>query len=402
MSLAATIDATGIHAPTYNDVLTGLQDSYRAIFGSDAYLGNDSQDGQLLAVFAQAISDCNAVAVQVYNSFSPAYAQGTGLSSVVKINGLARGIPTPSTATVTLTGQVGTVISNGQVGDGTNTWNLPASVTIPASGSIDVTATAQDPGAMQAAANTLTRILTPTLGWQTANNASAATLGNPVESDAALRQRQTISTAQPAQAVIDAIGAAIGAVTGVSRYRVYENATDTTDANGIPAHSISAVVAGGSISDVAGAIQRRKPPGIQTYGSTSQQVIDPAGLPITINFFQISNTSVYVGITIKALAGYVSTTGTLIRNAIATMINNLDVGEDVYLSRVYAPANLSGDAAMSSSGLTQAQLDALSATYNITALTIGFASTSLGTTDLAIAFNASAAISVADIALTVN
>ena len=49
-----TISATGITAPSYADILTGYQDAYWTIYGSDAVLTPDSQDGQWLAVQAQA------------------------------------------------------------------------------------------------------------------------------------------------------------------------------------------------------------------------------------------------------------------------------------------------------------------------------------------------------------
>ena len=42
---APTIDANGISAPSFASILTYLQGKYRSIFGADAYLGNDSQDG---------------------------------------------------------------------------------------------------------------------------------------------------------------------------------------------------------------------------------------------------------------------------------------------------------------------------------------------------------------------
>ena len=66
----ATIDATGIHAPTYNDILEELKENYRTIYGEDTYLEPDSQDGQFVAVLALAISDANAMAVATYNAFS--------------------------------------------------------------------------------------------------------------------------------------------------------------------------------------------------------------------------------------------------------------------------------------------------------------------------------------------
>jgi hypothetical protein len=65
------------------------------------------------------------------------------------------------------------------------------------------------------------------------------------------------------------------------------------------------------------------------------------------------------------LAGYVSTTGTLLVNALAAYLAAFAIGQDSYLGKLFGPANLSGDAATNSSGLTQPQLDALSNTYNL-------------------------------------
>src|SRR5260363_114935 len=76
MTLSVTIDATGIHAPSYADVLNALKAQYRAIYGPDVYLENDSQDGQWLAVLAKCIHDANSAAISVYHAFSPATAQG--------------------------------------------------------------------------------------------------------------------------------------------------------------------------------------------------------------------------------------------------------------------------------------------------------------------------------------
>lgn len=402
MRMIAYIDQTGIHAPTYQDVYSGLIAQYQAIFGADIYLGNDSQDGQLIGIFAQAIADANNALVANYNAYSPATAQGAGLSSQVKINGLARLVPSNSTAVMALVGQAGTIINNGIVQDSAgNQWALPVTATIGISGTLNVTATCAVPGAVNAQANAITQIVTPTLGWQSATNPLPAVPGSQTESDATLRIRQSVSTAQPANSVIASISAAIGNVVGVGQWMVYENATGSTDANGVPAHSISPIVSGGTVDAIAEAIQSRKPPGIQTYGTTSVVVIDPVGLPITINFFQLAEVQIYVALTIHPLSGYLSTTGALIQNAIAASINAMTIGETVYLSRLYAPATLSGDAATLSSGLNQAQLDALSVTYSITTLFIGTAPSPSGTSNIAIAFNASAQSSVADIGLTV-
>lgn len=403
-----TIDASGITLPAYVDWYDWLISVYQTTFGADVYLGNDSQDGQLIGILAQAFTDLGNAVGAAYNAFSPATAQGAGLSSVVKINGLKRLVPTNSTATLTLVGQAGTVITNGVVADGAgNQWALPASVTIGASGTIDVTATCTAPGAVNAQAAAISNIQTPTLGWQSATNAAPAVPGNPIEQDPQLRVRQSTSTAQPAQAITEAIASAIGNVPGVTQYQVYENNSATTDANGVPAGSIAPIVEGGTVSDVAAAIASRLPPGGITYGTTSAQVLDPVGLPRTMNFFELALTPIYASFTIQPLTGYVTTTGALIQAAVAAALNANGIGVAVYPLRLLGAANLSGSAAIAAASailgyqVTQAQLDALSETFEITAFAVGTAPSPSGTAAIPIAFNAAAQGSAADVSLTV-
>lgn len=371
MTLAAKITADGISSPTYEDILVALQNAVFGIYGSDVYLGNDSQDGQLLAVVAQAIYDNNQLAIAVYNSYSPVSAQGVGLSQQVKINGIRRLISSNSQVDVDIVGANGTPIINGIVGDdqslGTQ-WALPALVTIPGGGTITVTATCTEPGAIAASANSITKILTPTAGWQTVNNASAATPGAPVETDSKLRQRQAVSTALPALSVKDAILGALLNLIGVGRAYVYENDTGAPDANGIPAHSLSAVIQGGDAQTIANTIALYKTPGTGTYGTTGETVVDPAGISSMINFYQLTIVQIFALVLVTPLTGYVSTTATAIEQALAQWFNTLAIGEDSYLGRLYSPANLSGDAAMAGTGFSQAQLDALSNTYNLTSV----------------------------------
>ena len=77
------IDETGMHIPTYNDILEDLCKEYRRIFGEGVYLGQDSADYQIISAFAEKCNDCNEASLMAYNSRSPAQAVGTGLDGVV-------------------------------------------------------------------------------------------------------------------------------------------------------------------------------------------------------------------------------------------------------------------------------------------------------------------------------
>lgn len=386
---APTISSTGISAPTYADVLAYLQAQYQSIYGADIYLGNDSQDGQFLAVIAAAINDANAAAIAIYNSFSPATGQGAALSSNVKINGIAREVPSYSTVALTITGQAFAVINNGVAKDASgNRWLLPSTVTIPIGGSTTVTATCEAVGAVAAPIGTVTGIATPTLGWQAVTNAAAATPGAPVESDAALRFRQSISTALPSLTVLDGIVGAVAGLAGVTRYAAYENDTDSTDVNGIPGHNLSMIVEGGDVLAIAAAIAAKKPPGTPTYGTTSQTVIDTYGNVIPIKFYRPTEVAIAAAITIKGLAGYNADIGAQLVGAVAAYINALKIGASVLLTRLYLPANLSGNI----NGMT----------FEVTGLAISKKPATPTSADVTIAFNEVASCAVSDIALTVT
>ena len=404
---AFTITAAGLTVPAYSDLLAYLTQSYQSIYGSDADLDPDTQDGQWVAIQAQAIYDAYQAAVAVYNNFSPVYAQGAGLDSMVQINGLTRLPQTNSTAVITVTGGAGTVITNGVVGDNVNLgtrWDLPASVVIPPGGSINVSATCESPGAVAAGVGSLTVILTPTLGWLTANNASIAQPGQPGENDATLRQRQAVSTSLPALSTEEAIYAAIAAVPGVNRLQVYVNSTNATDANGIPAHSIGCVVEGGNANAIAQAIFDKKSPGTGTFGSTAINITDNHGQVNPINFNVLSEITVLVNITIKALTGFVSTTNTLIQSTVALFLSELGPGQTSYLNKLYAPANLQGSAAIQATGLSRPQLDALAATYNVTIdlLKQAVSPSTPIVQDITFAFNQAATCTAGNVTITVT
>lgn len=385
---APTIDASGISAPQFADILAWLQDQYRAIYGADVYLGNDSQDGQFLGILAAAINDSNAAAVACYNAFSPLTAQGNGLSTVVKINGITRLVPTASTVDVTITGQAGTVITGGLVADSNDVqWALPASVTIPLSGSILVTATCVELGAVSAAPGTVTQIKTPVFGWQSVTNPSAAVEGQPVETDAALRVRQALSVAVPSLTIFEGIVGSVANLTGVTRIRGYENDTDTVDANGVPAHSIALIVEGGDATAIAETIADKKTPGTGTAGDIVSTVIDSVGSSHIIRFSRPTVASIRVSLTITALAGWSVTIEPAIKQAIADYINGLAIGEDVEFFALFVPANLSNQG--------------LASTYKVSGMQIARIPGALGSSDIAIAFDEVAACDVADITITV-
>lgn len=336
----AHIDRDGFHLPEYPATLARLQQSLRDIFGEDIYLEPDSQEGQLAAIVALAQQDTYALAAAVYNAFSPQTAQGAGLSRMVIINGIRRQASGYSTAPVRCAGAAGTIIRDGRLEDDAGRkWDLPPEVVIPPAGEILVTATAQEPGDIHAAAGEIKTIATPCRGWQSAVNTEAAMPGRAVETDAALRERQAVSTALPSLTVFEGTLGAVGSVSGVTRWRGYENDTSETDENGLPPHSICLVVEGGDSRAIAEAIAVKKTPGCYTHGDVEVQTRDEMGMPNSIRFFYARPVRVRVRVTIKPLSGYLSSTAQAIKKNIAAYINALPIGDDIMVSRLLCPIN---------------------------------------------------------------
>lgn len=391
LGLSATVTAEGISAPDYQTVLDTITGYFQQIYGSDAYLEPDSKDGQLVALVALAIHDANNTAISVYRSFSPATALGDALTSNVKINGITRRAATNSTVDLLLTGTVGTTITNGSVRD-TNgvVWNLPATVVIGTDGAVIATATCSSTGSVAAVAGSVNGINTPTRGWASVTNPLAATVGVAAETDAELRVRQSQSVALASLTPFDAVDGAIANVEGVTRHKLFENDTETTDANGLPPHSISAIVEGGDATEIANTIRSVKGQGVSTYGTTAVIVTDKYGNPYTIRFSRPVDVPIYVSITLKALTGYSSQVGDEIKAAVAAYINSLPIGDSVLLSRVYSPANLG----VVSGGNARY--------YDIMELLIGRSSDDVAAANVVVAYDESASCSVDNIVLVVT
>lgn len=336
---APYVDDSGLHLPTYNDILEDMIDSMKKIYGQDIYLENDSADYQLLSILALKVHDSYQAVQYAYNSRSPATAIGAALDSVVKLNGIYRKPAGYSTCELTITGTPFTEIINGSVKDNTgNVWSLPASVVIGSDGTVKSTATCNVAGAVTALPGDITQIDTPTFGWKAVNNEVSAIPGNAIETDGELRQRQTISVSNPSQTMLAGTLGAIRALKNVARVSVYENDTNISavdpDNNpfGLPPHSITCVVEGGNDNDIAEAILYHKGIGCYTNGTTVISVKDQNEYINTVRFYRPSYVPIFVHIKIKKYTGYISSLASTVKSAIYDYIQGLEIGRDVSIS----------------------------------------------------------------------
>lgn len=342
-SVFAVIDENGISAPTYDEIVEYYKTEYRKIYGEDVYLENDSQDGQWIGVQALAVHDCNTTFIDLYNSFSPNTAQHDALIRNVKINNIKLQDSSKSTVELQLMGVAGTVIRNGVVLDiNNNRWLLPSVVTIEKTGLALVTATAEREGVVIASTNTITNIVTPTRGWQSATNLTSANLGSPIETDLKLRQRQALSTSNSALSLSEAIRGSILALKGVTRCKTFENKTSQRDENGLAPHSFCAVVHGGDAQQIAQVIKSKKTIGCNLHGNTSVSLLNIYGEFERFTYYRADVISVSYAIQLASNDAYSAETTALIKNLLAEYTNDLGIGDKITKNKVIAVSNLNG------------------------------------------------------------
>ena len=165
------LDETGVRIPTYEDRLDALTASYQAIFGSDANLEISSPDYQLLSVFARSLDDLSQLILDDFASRNPRYAAGAALDLLLPLMGLTRQGATYSKAILTLTGAPVTILSAAPevLDDAGHLWRCrSAGILLDTQGKASVEAVCTTPGAVEAPAGSIHRLVSPIAGLASA------------------------------------------------------------------------------------------------------------------------------------------------------------------------------------------------------------------------------------------
>ena len=167
-------------------------------------------------------------------------------------------------------------------------------------------------------------------------NAEPSSPGRDVETDAAVRERRSLSVSLPSRGILDGLRSALADLDGVKFVSVLENAEGEADANGLPAHSVCAVVDGGTDADIAKTLYLKKSPGVKTYGSSSAVYVDEWGNKNTMGFTRPTAVPVTINVTLKKLDGWDSDTmQAAIKKAVTASIASLGIGKPLIVSTLY-------------------------------------------------------------------
>ena len=156
------------------------------------------------------------------------------------------------------------------------------------------------------------------------------------ETDASVRSRIRTALAARSTNSYDALLAAVLNAKNIEGARLYVNDTDTTDANGIPAHNIAVVTKYGTTKSVAQAIFDHKPPGIGTYGSTTGTAKDAAGNSYAIHFTRYMDRPVFIYPFISVLSGgSQAAIEAAVVPAVRGFLEKLGIGEALNIPQLY-------------------------------------------------------------------
>lgn len=351
----AEITINGVSGQSLNEYRTEIEGRYQDI-DPEWNISPETPDGQQISIWSETLANADEAVVGAYNAVDPNSAVGVQLDRIGLLNDLDRKPATPSTATVQLSGAAGTNVPAGTEirNEDTDTiWATDVAVELDGSGDGSVNVTCTEDGPEPAAVGSLSIIATPVAGLSSVDNAQAAALGSPEESDRDYRIRRRESVSAIGDNQRDSLEGQIRNLDGVTRARVYENYTGSTDSNGVEPRSIMTIVQGGTVDDIAATMAAGKTPGTplnKGQGFANEVVentLTPDGNPLEVTFFRPVLETVFVHVEVEgdfdaddvkqAIVDY--SVGELLDDGSGFVREGFDIGDVVSPGRLYTPVN---------------------------------------------------------------
>ncbi len=321
------INNEGLQLKTLTEIREELVAAMKDIYGADINVDQNSPDGQMINIFAQAAVDTRELLQTIHNNFDPDQAQGVVLDQRVSINGIVRKDATYTIVPITITvdkpvGLPGldhfNIYNNGlftvKDEDG-NEFYLIDSVVFReyqsysgkhylgekyyldenGRGEVTVLFRAKEIGNIEVKAGSINSVVTVFNGVTGVENpGGASTQGQDEETDAQLKLRRRQAISIGATGSLDSISSNIANLDNVAAVEVYENDTDETHYGGIPAHSIWVIVDGGDDDEIAQVIYSTKTAGTGMKGSEHGRATRSTGGVFIAHFDRPKLTKLYI------------------------------------------------------------------------------------------------------------
>lgn len=308
----ATFDASGLAISTQAEIEAEIAAAELAMISESLDVSTASPIGQINDIAARRLRLLEEALEAIVAGMDPDTATGDALIRLCALTGTYREPATSSRLEAVIDLDAGTyaagdlaVYPTGRPED----RFVNAVEIVTAGGAETVVFEAESTGPIAVNADDL--VLVASAGFNSITSSTAATPGNAIETEAALRLRRAEEVAAPGSASINGIRADLTrSVELLEAVTVLENTTDAT-VDGIPPHGIHVIVYGPAVAtsddddEVAAAIFASRAAGIATAGSTTRTVYDDEGLGHAVSFTRVSVVTVPVAITLeKTATGY--------------------------------------------------------------------------------------------------
>ena len=329
----------GIEIDRLNDIHTRLSNLFRAIYGQDINIGAHTPDGQMIGIWSQAEADINEVIAFICQMLDPYQATGSWLEQRALYAGvIRRGAEYSYINDVTVIGDRVTTIPSGAVLTDSNNvrWVTTQAITLDSNGSARAVLRSDELGAFHLAANEELKFETVYTGMRGATALRSAIAGKEEESDAQLLKRFMMSHSINSSDSIEGIQAALSALPDVKKALVLENYNTTPDPDtGLPAHSMNAIVLGGTDEDVARTLLK-KLGGVSFIGE-SEETIFHEGMNRITRFDRPLRVPVTVELTYKRLKNLTDLPEYEIKKTL--MAHDFEIAQSVFAMRLVCGVN---------------------------------------------------------------
>ena len=335
---------TGYIAPSFAEILDGVEDDYRTRLGDDIALTSNAY----LGIFARLMSDASYDLIQqqeqIYYSGFYSTAVNSALDRLAGNISLTRKVDAPSHAEVVITTEGEYLIQAGEKFETED--GLVFDLTE------DVITSKQSDGAFQGTgnveceetgeftnvpANTITLFANPDEDFISVTNPQPAGGGQDYEDDETFRKRLIMeNVARPGPTELG-IKSALMNLNGVKQVGFIDNDKYKTDEYGNPECSVHIYVLGGNDDEIAKTLVDKCAAGITLAGSIVKEAPDATGKVKEVKFNHAQQHNIYVKVDVSINDDWNSDAGVDdIKQAICDEINFLEMGQRVNFTRLYS------------------------------------------------------------------
>lgn len=317
--------------------------------------GDTDPLGQIIGAVAGDIAELWELGYAVHTSGDPEGALDVPLDQVLSLAGSERQGAEPSRVVgASLSLDAGTLVPAGSLVsvedrpdiqfslavDVENSGGSPADITVDVNGAPAEFVCTED-GPINVNADALNVIDSSVSGWTAVTNPTAAIPGREVAGNVEFRQRWADERARSGSTTVSAIRAALldtettPEFSDIEKVLVLENKLDVVDANGLPPHSVEAIVDDGATPTVDDDLiaqviwDRGAAGGIDTHGTQSGTAVDSEGVEHTIRFSRVTRREIWIELSIDRGNKYPLDGDTKVAQALVTAGNAYDVEDDV-------------------------------------------------------------------------